>query len=524
MNAADELTTPLDQAAAHIREAHERAATLWTSLQTEPHQRNLAGLALVLLHGRDTTATWAQMGVSRTFGDQELLPQAPADKEVLRADWADPAHCDQVIADKKSLLKTLRDDREDAVRERREAIAALVLGKTTGEPVPHAEIATRTGMSLQQINADLKRTRADIPALADMLGLPEARVRGTLDRAREAGIEWPAHDTEPLLFDPVAFRTWWDEHRFGWKTAEQHALDMGVDPARVAELLQVAEEIRDLPEHDDVDGERLFDPVSFRAWWAGRVRDEEDLETGWARGTALAYELRMPVMNLLPLLSKAKKGRRLPEYRQHVRGRQYNVQAVRDFLADRQPDPRFAPVTELADLVDVSEHIVGAWLREAEQRGILPEHTGEGRMRRYDREAFPAWWQETRERTRDGALASLPELAGLLEVTPSQLRAGLAKAEKLGVVLPSPTEGDMFEVAPFLMWWRAWSALGRRKPHFAGLTEVAATLDLPVEKVKRQVKAAVERGKMLPPHRLNERGHREFEVSAYQEWRRIAEG
>ncbi|MET7335956.1 hypothetical protein [Nonomuraea sp. NPDC005650] len=531
MNAAVDEDRKLDEAAAQIRAAHERATTLWKSTKDESHPRNLAGLALVLLHERDTTETWKQMDISRTMGDQELLPGAPSDKEVLRRDWSDPAHCDQVIAEKKTRLKRIRDNHGEALKERREGVARLAIGKVTGEPVPHAVIARKTGLSLQQIAADLKASRQGIPDLADMLDVPEARVRATLDRAREAGIDLPPHDTEPLLFDPVAFRAWWDERRFGWQTADQHAEDMGADREGVAELLEVAEEIGDLPEHDDEDGERQFEPEAFRTWWAGRVRDMEQIAEGWAGATALAYKVRMPVAILLTRLSEAKKARRLPEHRRAPRGRRYNVEAALEFLAQRaQPeDPRVSPVSELAALVDESDHVVSAWLREAEQRGIpLPDYTEGTRWRRYDREQFPTWWAETRERTWDGALATLPELARLLDVPEEEMQHGLKTAERLKVVMPpgetTRKHGHQFAVDKFRIWWPAWqAAMSAGEMRFAALSGLADTIGLDREKAKRQVKAALERGRVLPPHQVDARGHRQFEVSAYQAWRRIVE-
>lgn len=520
MNAVDELP-PLHQVAAQVRAAHERAVALWADRKKVAHPRNLAGLVLVRKHGADPAETWNKMGISRTMGDQELLPGAGVDE--VMPDWS-RERCEQVIAAKRAELEEIKTGHEQAVRERREGVARMALGQVTGEPVADAEIARLTGMSLQQIAADMKKTRQGIPELAKMLSVQEARVRAVLDRAREAGIEWPPHDTAPLLFDPVAFKTWWDEHRFGWGAADQHAGDMGMDLALVAELLEVAEEIGDLPEHADDGGERLFEPGAFRAWWAGRMRDQQEISEGWAGATALAYEARVPVGVLLTRLSEAKKGRRLPEHRKGTRGRLYNVEAVREFLDQRgqSVDPRFVPVSQLAELVDEPEHVVAAWLREAEQRGIpLPEYNEGARWRRYKREAFLGWWRETRERTRNGELASLPELARLLDTSEKVLAAGLAEAEDRGVVMP-PGEHRMFEVAAMRIWWPAWeAAVSAGTMEFLGIAALAGRLDQPVEKVKRQVKAALERGRPLPPHRLSARGHREFEVSAYQQWRRI---
>jgi hypothetical protein len=51
------------------------------------------------------------------------------------------------------------------------------------------------------------------------------------------------------------------------------------------------------------------------------------------------------------------------------------------------------------------------------------------------------------------------------------------------------------------------------------VTELAAAIDQGVDKVKRQIKAANEHRRVLPPHRLNARGHREFDVTAYKAWR-----
>lgn len=531
MNAA--VKDPLDQTAAQIRDAHKRATTLRNSIKTEGHPRNLAGLALVLLHERDAALTWQQMEISRTMGDQELLPAAPADREVLRKEWGDPAHCDQVIADKVARIRQIRDDQKQAIRERREGVAALALGRVTGEPVPPADIARKTGLTLQQIRADLKASRLGVPELAELLDVPEERVRAALDHAREAGIPWPEHETQPLLFDPALFRAWWDEHRFGWLTADQHAADLGADPAEVGRLLEIAEEIEDLPKHTDQAGQRLFDPESFRAWWASRVRDQEELDEGWAGATALAYLEREPVLVMFTRLSEAKKARRLPEHRQGTRGRLYNVQAVKEFFAQRgrPEDDRYAPVSELADLVGQAEHVVARWLREAEQRRGLelpPYEERPGRRRYYDVQAFPDWWARTWQASQAGAYSTLDELAHLAGTTVQDMRREMRLAAKRGIVMPPSTtvDGqDRYETKEFLTWWECLlagnAAEGRRR--YLTVTALAAELGLPAVKVTRQVKAALERGRVLPPHRVNERGHREFDPAAYRAWRALVE-
>ncbi|MGW0486186.1 hypothetical protein [Nonomuraea sp. NPDC003214] len=518
----------VEATAAQVRDAHARAVRLLSDLRTEAHPRNLAGVTLVRRYHVDPVELWKRMDVSRTMGDQEILPAGLLDEDLLDESQEE---CERIIAVQVKKLKEIKAEREAALEERREGLARLSLGQAGDQPLPNAEIAKLTGLTLQQINADLKKTPRGTADLAHMLGITEARLIGTMERARDAGVAWPKPaQEEPLLFDPVDFRTWWDKNRLGWRPADQHALDMGLDRDRVHALLQVADEIGDLPEHDELDGERRFAPEPFAAWWANRERDRAEIAYGWAGATALAYEVRMPVLTLLGLFTAAKKARTLPEHRQGTRGRQYNVDAVRQFLQARsgaaggESDGRFAPLGKLAEEIGEPEHVVTGWVREAEQRGIkLPPFEEGPRWRRYDREAFPAWWRETRERTRDGALASKEELAHLAGVPTRELTRSLAKAEQLGVVMPAAAEDGQYEVAWFLVWWPAWAAGVAAGPRFLPIAGLADELGLPREKVKRQVKAALERGRVLPPHTVNERGHRLFEVAGYRAWRQQIE-
>ncbi|WP_433542057.1 hypothetical protein ACQP10_37860 (plasmid) [Streptosporangium sandarakinum] len=510
-----------------IRAAHERAVVLQGRRKTEAAPRNLAGIVLIRRHHLDALDVYELMGVSRTMGDQEILAHAPVDELLPEMD---EQQARAIIAEQRTALDTVVTEQEQQVAARRTAITRLAVGDVDGRQWKPGEIAKATGLTIQQVKADMWRTVAQV---ADLVSSTTTRVQDALDTAARDGKEIPPHMGEPALYDPAAFKTWWEEGRYGWLSAFALSSDLGADWAEVQELLSIAEEIGDLPEHEDVDGTRLFEPKAFRAWVRNRQDDEAEITSGWAGATALAYELQVPTLRLLGLLTAAKKTRTVPRHKAGRRGRLYEVDAFRQWWAARSGpaavDEGWLPLGKVADQIGEPEHAVTAWVKDAEQRGIplAPNRPG-ARGRLFDVAAFPAWWQETRTRTRGGTLATVAELAGLAGVDVKAITRGLAFAEKHAIELP-PYEDDaehgrQFAVEPFTIWWVCLAAaMAPGEPRFFGVTELATVVDQPVDKVKRQIKAAGERGRVLPPHRLNARGHREFEAEAYKAWRNLIE-
>ncbi|MER5322392.1 hypothetical protein [Streptosporangium roseum] len=509
-----------------IRTAHKDAVKLQGQRKVEAAPRNLAGIVLIRRHKADAPAVYELMGVSRTMGDQEILAHAPVDE--LLPDWSQE-QAQAIIAEQRAVLDDVATKQEQKVATRREAITRLAVGAVDGSRWKPGEIAKATGLTIQQIKADTWRTLAEA---AEIVSSTTVRVQDALDTAARTGRELPPRMGEPALFEPVAFKTWWEAGRYGWLSAFAHAADLGADWIEVQELLTLAEEIGDLPEHEDVDGTRVFDPSGFRAWWKNRERDAAEIAAGWAGATALAYELQVPVLRLLGLLTAAKASRTLPRHKQGSRGRLYEVGPFREWWAtrgDTAADPGWLPAGKVAEQIGEPEHVVSAWAKEAEQRGIPLAHRQGARGRLFDVAAFPAWWEETRTRTRGGTLATVAELSGLVEAGGEDLARGLAFVERHGIALPPYEEdaehGRQFVVAPFRIWWAALAvALLVDEPRFLGVTELAEAVGQPVDKTKRQIKAANERGRVLPPHRVNARGHREFEVEAYKAWRVLIEG
>lgn len=514
-----------DATAKRIRDAHKSAVELQGKRKTAAAARNLAGIVLIRKHGVDAPAVYDLMDVSRTMGDQEILPAAPVD-ELLR-DWT-VAEAEAIIAEQRTALDNVGIEQERTVAARRKGITELAVGAVDGRPWKPSEIAKATGLSIQQVKVDTWRT---VSEAAEIVSSTTVRVQDALDTAARLGRELPPHMGEPALYEPVAFKRWWEDGRYGWLSAFALSSDLGADWTVVQELLAVAEEIGDLPEHQDVDGDRVFEPGAFREWWKNRMRDEAEIDSGWAGATALAYDVGSPIPTLLGILTAAKKTRTIPQHKQGSRGRLYERSAFREWWASRGgavvADPGWLPLGKVADQIGESEHVVAAWVKEAEQRGIdLPPHRQGARARLFDVTAFPAWWEQSRARTKGGTLATAAELAGLVGVDKKVLTRGLAFADKHGIVLPpqDTEDGSQFVVASFRIWWTSLAAtLAEREPRFLGVTDLAGAVDQEVDKTKRQIKAANERARVLPPHRLNARGHREFEVAAYKAWRALIE-
>ncbi|MFD9947676.1 hypothetical protein ACFWYW_46580 [Nonomuraea sp. NPDC059023] len=528
----------LHAVAEQVREAHQLAQDLWSKQKREAaHPRNIAGIVLIRRHGHDKPAVWKLMGVSRTMGDQEIFPHAPIDAELPDLSEADAL---RIIAEQRATIDDIDARHQEAVKARREGVSKMTLGEAGDQALAPAEIASLTGLTIQQIASDLAKSWQPMGGIARMLGVHLEVVEAALRTARDTGVEWPtSREDGELLFDPIAFRTWWTEHRYGWATSEQLSAELSADPIDVDRILTIADEIGDAPTHDFIDGELLFEPTSFRAWWLGRTRDAEEIAEGWAGATALAYEVRMPITTLLPILSAAKKSHTIPPNRQGGTGRgrgrdgrQYEVEAFRAFMSERNTrsrgNDRLGALGHLAARVGQPEHVVSAWIKEAVLRGIeLPPHEQGPRGRLFDLDAFPAWWDATWARTRGGTLAGLPELANLLDTDELTLVAGLEVATIRGVVLPPQEQtdsGTMFLAAPFRLWWPCWqTSLDAQEMRMLSIAELADEVELPREKVKRQIKAALERGRVLPPHTVNERGHRLFELAGYKAWRTLIE-
>ncbi|MFI9845129.1 hypothetical protein ACIHFD_49480 [Nonomuraea sp. NPDC051941] len=560
-------TSTLQATADRVRAAHRRAVKLWNEdRRAAIHKRNLAGIVLVRRYEADPAETWDKMDVSAISGDQEILPGAPVD-DTLPA--MSKAQAEQLVDQHTETLRTILEQHAKALDERRDGVSKMLLGQVGDRPLAPAEIAKLTGLTQQQVAADLKARRRSPQGLAEMLGVQTSDVEHVIAQARAEGMELPDHAAD--LFDAAAFRSWWEEHRFGWlpaytlaETIEVSREDMepavavaeeagalpgdadlpehdevehvrALDPSAfrtwwTARIMAIAEEIGDLPEHEGAGEERRFEPGAFRTWWTARMREQADIAEGWAGVTALAYHFRVPLMPLLQVLSSVKNTRSLPEHRQSSRGRRaYKVDTFHQWMIKRgrlpANDMQERTLGELAEQLGEAEHIVRGWVREAEERGIeLPRHRQGPRWRLYDQQAFVAWWEESRARTRNSELASAAEMARLLEVPEADMVAGLAAADEHGLVLPPHVEHDgerMFEVAAYRSWWPAWqAALAAGELRFAAVAELAGELGLPREKVKRQIKNALERKKaVLPPHRVSDRGHRLFEVTAYRAMR-----